>query len=142
MRSDFPLWPVNVVLVLLGMVLGVWGAFLVPLRLPGGIEGFADVLAFGGNLAAGVLAARGTGWVPAAVMPGLGWLVTVLTLTTVARPTDEVVIPARIGSDPGIGTVGTLFLFAGAIGATVAVVLAARRQRRSERPDAAAAERG
>jgi len=121
---------VYVVLLLLGAALGIWGAFLVPLRLPGGIEGLADLIAFGGNLTVGVLAARGTRDVPAAAMPGIGWLLSTLVVSTVARPSDEVVIPAKIASDPGIGTVGTLFLFAGALGAVAAVVLANRTLRR------------
>jgi hypothetical protein len=50
---------------------------------------------------------------------------------TVARPRDEVVIPSGLGSDPGIGTVGTLFLLAGAIGAVAAILLANWRLQRS-----------
>ncbi|HEU5034163.1 MAG TPA: hypothetical protein VFT62_05305 [Mycobacteriales bacterium] len=132
---QFPLWLVCAMLVLLGAALGMWGSFLVPLRLPGGVEGFADILAVGGNVAAGLLAARGTGSVVASAMPGIGWLVTVLVFTGVARPSDEVVIPGRLGTDPGVGTVGSIFLFAGAIGAVAAVLLANRReQRRRELP--------
>lgn len=131
-REDrFPVALVYVVLVLLGVALGVWGAFLVPLRLPGGIEGLADVIAFVGNIAVGFLAAIGVRSVAAAAMPGVGWLVTVLALGTVARPSDEVVIPSGLGNDPGIGTVGTLFLFAGAVGAVLAILLANWRLRRT-----------
>ncbi|MDQ1696849.1 MAG: hypothetical protein QOJ03_2202 [Frankiaceae bacterium] len=122
----FPLAVVYAALILLGGVLGIWGAFLVPLRLPGGIEGLADVIAVGGNLVVGVLAARSTRTVQAAAMPGLGWLVAVLLVLTVVRPADEVIIPGRIPSDPGIGPVGTLFLLGGAVGAVVAVLLAGR----------------
>lgn len=125
-EDRFPLLAVYGVLVLLGGVLGIWGAFLVPLRLPGGVEGLAAVVAVGGNLAAGVLAARGTRTVQAAAMPGLGWLVAVLLVLTVVRPADEVILPGRIPSDPGVGVVGTLFLFGGALGAVVAVLLAGR----------------
>lgn len=135
-EDRFPLGAVYAVLVLLGAVLGVWGAFLVPLRLPGGVEGLADLIAFGGNLAVGLLAAWGCRTVPAAAMPGLGWLVSVLVFITIVRPGDEVVIPGKIGSDPGIGIVGTLFLFAGATGAVLAVLIAGRR-----RPVAAPSER-
>lgn len=119
----------NVVLALLGVALCLWGAFLVPLRVLG-VEGLADVVAFGGNLVAGLLGAAGTGRAPTAAMPGLGWLAVVLVLGgLVPRPEGDVVIPSRIGNDPGVGTVGTLFLFAGAAGLVVAVVLAARRFR-------------
>jgi hypothetical protein len=127
-HDRFPLGAVYAVLVLLGAVLAVWGAFLVPLRLPGGIEGLADVIAFGGNLAVAVLAARGSRNLQAAAMPGLGWLIAVLVLLTVQRPTGEVVIPGGIGNDPGIGVVGTVFLFAGAAGAVVGLLVAGRRR--------------
>lgn len=130
----FPLAAVHAVLFLLGAALGVWGAFLVPLRLPGGVEGLADVIAFGGNLAVGVAAARGTGTLPAAATPGVGWLIAVLALSTFGRPSDEVVLPSRLGTDPGIGTVGTLFLLAGAAGAVLAVVIGNRFTRGSSRP--------
>lgn len=128
-RDRFPLWLVYVALFLLGGALGTWGAFLVPLRLPGGVEGCADVIAVVGNVAVGVLAARGAGTVVAAAMPGIGWLVSVMIFSGVARPSDEVIIPGRLGTDPGIVTVGTIFLFAGALGAVAAVLLAARRPR-------------
>jgi hypothetical protein len=130
-EERIPLALVYVVLLLLGAALGVWGAFLVPLRLPGGIEGLADVIALAGNLAVGFLAAMGLRSVAAAAMPGVGWLLTVLGIGTVARPRDEVVIPSGLGSDPGIGTVGTLFLLAGAIGAVAAILLANWRLQRS-----------
>ena len=129
-EDRFPLYAVNAVLLLLGAALGVWGGFLVPLRLPGGIEGFSDVLAVVGNIAVGFFAARGARSVPAAAMPGIGWLVAVLAVGGIARPADEVVIPAKIGSDPGIGTVGTLYLLLGAVGAVIAILLANRDRTR------------
>jgi hypothetical protein len=129
-EDRFPLPAVYTVLLLLGAALGIWGAFLVPLRLPGGIEGFSDVLAIVGNIAVGFFAARGARSVPAAAMPGIGWLVAVLVVGTQARPADEVVIPARLGADPGIGTVGTLYLLLGAVGAVVAILLANRDRTR------------
>jgi len=129
MQEDrFPLGAVYAVLLLVGAALGIWGAFLVPLRLPGGIEGLADVIAFVGNVVVGTLAARGARTVPAAAMPGIGWLVAVLAVGSFARPSDEVVIPSKIGSDPGIGMVGNLYLLLGAVGAIVAIVLANRRR--------------
>lgn len=130
-KERIPLALIYVVLLLLGAALGVWGAFLVPLRLPGGIEGLADIIALLGNLAVGFLAAMGLRSVGAAAMPGVGWLLTVLAIGMVARPPDEVVIPSGLGSDPGIGTVGTLFLFAGAIGAVAAILLANWRLQQS-----------
>lgn len=131
MQEDrFPLAAVYAVLLLLGAALGVWGAFLVPLRLPGGIEGFSDVLALVGNIVVGFFAGRSARSVPAAAMPGIGWLFAVLAIGTVARPADEVVIPSSLGSDPGVGTVGTLYLLLGAVGAIVAVLLANRDRTR------------
>jgi hypothetical protein len=129
----FPLAAVQAVLFLLGVALGVWGAFLVPLRLPGGLEGLADVIALGGNLVVGLAAARGTGSLLAAAMPGIGWLVTVLVLGSVARPSDEVVLPGALPTDPGIGTVSALFLAAGALGTILAVVISNRRMRAPRR---------
>lgn len=128
----FPLAAVYAVLLVLGALLGIWGAFLVPLRLPGGIEGFSDVLALVGNILVGFFAARGARSVPAAAMPGIGWLVAVLAAGTVARPHDEVVIPSSLGSDPGIGKVGTFYLLLGAVGAVAAVLLANRDRSRWE----------
>ena len=133
MEEDrFPLAAVYAVLFLLGGALGVWGAFLVPLRLPGGLEGFSDVLAFVGNVAVGYFAARGARSVPAAAMPGVGWLIAVLLVGSYVRPADEVVIPAKLGTDPGIGTVGNLYLVLGAVGAVVAILLANRDRARWE----------
>src|SRR3954452_7544872 len=125
----FPLAAVHAALFVLGLALGFWGAFLVALRLPGGTEGAAFLFAFAGNLAVGVAAARGARSVPAAATPGVGWLIAVLLLSSVARPSDEVILPSRLPSDPGIGTVATLFLFAGALGAVLAVVIANRLAR-------------
>ena len=121
-------------LFLLGAALGVWGAFLIPLRLPGGIEGLSVVIALLGNVTIGVAASWGARSLLAAAMPGIGWLVSVLVLSSVARPADEVVFPGALGSDPGIGTVAGLYLFAGAIGAVLAVLIANRFTRRSGRP--------
>src|SRR3954452_16615983 len=130
----FPLAAVHAALFLLGVALGVWGAFLVPLRLAGGTEGLAVLLAFGGNLAVGVGAAWAGRSVPLAATAGIGWLVTVLALSSVARPSDEVVLPGRLGSDPGIGTVATLFLVGGLAGIVLAIVIANRFTRLSPQP--------
>jgi len=117
-----------VVLLVLGFALGVWGAFLVPLRLFGGLEGLADVLGVAGPLAAGYLGAVGLGVAPAAVFPGIGWIVSMLLLGY--APGGDVVIPGKLGPDPGIGTVGSLYLVSGLVGTLAAGVLASRRLRR------------
>jgi len=130
----FPIALVYVALVVLGATLGIWGAFLVPLRLPGGIEGLSVVIAFVGNVAAGLGAALAARDLPAAAMPGIGWLVAVLVASSVARPNGEVIIPGRLPVDPGVAVVGNLYLLAGLVGALAAVVLASLFTRRAERP--------
>ena len=117
------------VLALLGATLGIWGAFLVPLRLPGGVEGLADVLGFAGPLAAGYLGAVGLGVAPAAVFPGIGWILSILLLGY--SPGGDVVIPGKLGTDPGIGTVGSLYLVSGLLGTLAAGVLASAHLRRA-----------
>lgn len=116
-----------VALALLGAVLGVYGAFLVPLRLFGDVEGLADVLGLVATGATGYLGALGVGRATAAVMPGIGWIVAVVVLN-VSRGGD-VVIPGSLATDPGIGHVGTLYLLSGLVGTLVAGVLAGRRFR-------------
>jgi hypothetical protein len=122
----FPLAAVHAALFVLGVALGVWGAFLVPLRLPGGVEGLADLIAFAGNLGVGVAAGYGARSLPAAATPGIGWLIAVLATSAFVRPSDEVILPGHLGTDPAVGTVATLFLVCGALGAVLAVVVANR----------------
>ena len=133
-RDRFPLWPVYAGLALLGVELAVWGAFLVPVRLPGGIEGLSIVIALVGNVLAGFLAAVGTRRVDAAAVPGIAWLVAALVILTVRSPADELIIPGSLAYDPGIGVVGNAYLFVGTAGALLAVVLAARYIRRANAP--------
>jgi hypothetical protein len=130
----FPMVAVYLALVVLGAALGLWGSFLVPLRLAGGVEGFSVLLALAGNAAVGVGAARLTGSLPASVMPGIGWLVTLLLTAGYLEPSDEVILPSALLSDPGIGTVSALYMFAGPVGTVLAVWLAQRFTRRVERP--------
>ena len=117
-----------VVLTLLGVAIGVWGAFLVPLRLFGHIEGLADVIGLGGTVAAGCLGGLGLRSAPAAVMPGVGWILAFLALGY--SPGGDVVIPGKLGNDPGVAIVGTLYLLSGFLGTLVSAVLVARRLRR------------
>jgi hypothetical protein len=119
----------DVVLALLGLVLGVWGSFLVPARLFGGVEGAAVLLAVGGNLGLGVLGVRSTARPVTAAMPGLGWVVAVLVFGLVPRPEGDVVVPGRLGPDPAVATVGTLFMLGGLAGLVGAVALATRMLR-------------
>ncbi len=118
-----------VVLLLLGALLGVWGAFLVPLHV-GPLLGSSVVIAVVGNLAVGLLGAAGTGSRLGAALPAAGWLVTVLLLGT-SRPEGDLVIPGKLQTDPGVATVGTLFVLLGGIAAALAVgigPLASRRR--------------
>lgn len=116
-----------VALFLLGAATGVWGAFLVPLRLFGHLEGLADVVGVAGPLVAGYYGAMGVRTAAAAVMPGIGWIVAVLVLGY-SRGGD-VVIPAGLSNDPGVGVVGKAYLVCGLVGLLGAGVLAARRLR-------------
>jgi len=120
-----------VLLLVLGAVVGVYGAFLVPLRLVGGVEGLADVLGFAGPLVAGYFGAVGLGVAPAAVFPGIGWIVSILLLGY--SPGGDVVIPGKLGTDPGIGMVGSLYLISGLLGTLAAGVLASTHLRRAAR---------
>ena len=120
-----------VLLLVLGAAIGVWGAFLVPLRLFGGVEGLADVIGIAGPLLAGYLGAVGLGVAPAAVFPGIGWIVSILVLGY-SRGGD-VVIPGKLGPDPGIGTVGGLYLVSGLVATLAAGVLASYHLRRTAR---------
>ena len=123
------------VLLVLGFVIGVWAAFLVPLRLFGSVEGLADAIGLVGPLAAGYFGAIGLGTAPAAVFPGIGWIVSILVLGYSSG--GDVVIPSKLGTDPGVGTVGSLYLLSGLVGTLAAGVLASYRLRRMA--DAAAA---
>jgi hypothetical protein len=114
-------------------VLAVYGAFLVPWRALG-LPGFADLLAFGGNLGVGVAAARATRSAGASVTCGAAWLVVVLVLGAASAPSDEVVVPGRLPSDPAIAVVGNVFLVAGAVGALAAAAVGARFTRAGETP--------
>lgn len=116
------------VLLVLGFVLGVWGAFLVPLRLFGRVEGLADVVGLAGPALAGGLGGLGLASAPAAVLPGIGWILAVLVLGY--SPGGDVVIPGSLGNDHGVAVVGTLYLGSGLVGTLLAGVVVARRLRR------------
>jgi hypothetical protein len=128
----------HVALLLLGVMLAVWGTFLVPYRLPHGVEGLAVVLAVVTNLGAAWLGGYGFGTPLAAGMPGIGWLVTVLVLNAglPGRLTDDVLIPGKLPTDPGIPVVGNAFLLAGMVSAVVGVVWVGRRRQGSAAPPA------
>jgi hypothetical protein len=125
-RDDLLGVAAHVALLLLGALLGVWGVFLVPLRLPGGVEGLAVVLAGVTNLAAARLGGFGLGTALAAAMPGIGWLLAVLVLNGLPGHQGDVLVPGRLAVDPGIVVVGTGFLLVGAVAAIAGTVWASR----------------
>jgi hypothetical protein len=129
----FPLAAVLVALVLLGAALGIWGTFLVPTRLPGGVEGLSVVLGLAGNAGAGVFGWWGTRTLIASVLPGIGWLVGFL-MTQSWLPGGDVILAGRLPNDPGVVVVGYLFMLAGVLGTALAVVLAQRFTRRDLQP--------
>jgi hypothetical protein len=120
-----------VVLVAVGAVLAVLGAFLVPLRLFGDVEGLSVVLAVLGNLLVGLAAGYGLESPWGAVAPGLGWLVTAGFLSSFAPRGGGVLIPGKLANDPGVVVVATLWLFGGlaAIGIAIAVTAIRRSSR-------------
>jgi hypothetical protein len=126
-RDDWELAGCWVVLLALGVVLGAYGAFLVPLRLFDGVEGLAPVVGLLSTFGVGLAGALGAGSAPLAVAPGIGWIVSVLVLGYSFG--GDVVVPGRLGTDPGIGLVGTLYLASGLVGLLAAGVVAARRLR-------------
>ena len=127
-------------LLLLGALLGVWGLFLVPLRLPGGIEGPSVLIAVVGNLAASRLGGFGFGTPLAAAMPGIGWLVTAMVfvggLPGLPGTVDDVLLPARLPADPGVVTVGYLWGAGGALAALGGVLWVAHLVRPRVTPSA------
>jgi hypothetical protein len=127
-------------LLLLGAALGVWGTFLVPVRLAGGIEGLSVLIAVLGNIAAARLGGFGFGTALAAAMPGIGWLVAVMVLAAglpgMSGHDQDVLLPGKLPVDPGIVAVGAGFLFAGAVAALAGVLWASHRIHAAARPSA------
>lgn len=126
-------WLTRVTLVALyvvGFVVGCWSIFLLPLRLPGGIEGMSDVLVLVAGAGLGVLGTWGTRRLVAAVLPGLG-ILTVVALATIAGPGGDVLIAAGVKGDPALGTVGELVLLAAIAAPLLALVFATRLLRRT-----------
>lgn len=95
---------------LLTLLLAVWGAFLVPLRLGGALLPVSWVLALGTTLVGGVVGGRLLGKA-GAVVPVLLWLAVAVTLGT-KRSEGDLVVPGS--------TAGLVFLLAGALGGAVA----------------------
>jgi hypothetical protein len=136
-RDDVLVIAGHAALVLLGAMLAIWGLFLIPLRLFGGVEGLSVVIAVVGNLAAARLGGFGFGTALAAAMPGIGWLVTVLVLAGgLPGHVQDVLLPGKLPPDPSVVTVGTAFLFGGALAALVGTLWVGRRVRSAATPSA------
>jgi hypothetical protein len=116
-------------LYLAGLVVGCYSVFLVPARLPGGVEGMSLVLVLGLGGGLGVLGTWGTNRLVAAVLPGLGVL-TVVALASATGPGGDVLLAAGVKGDPGLGTVGELMLLAALAAPLLALVVAMRLLRR------------
>ena len=113
------------VLAVIGVVLGVIDSFLVPLRLPGGLEGLAAVLAVVGNVAAASFGGLATRTLTGAVMPIVGWFVAVGALLLVA-PGGDVVFVGKLPADPGVVVVGNAVLFLGILAGAVGLFVTFR----------------
>jgi len=120
------------VLVAVGAMLALLGAFLVPLRLFGDVEGLSVVLAIVGNLVVGLAAGYGLASPWGAAAPGLGWLVTASFLSYLTPRGGGVLIPGKLANDPGVVVVATLWLLGGV--AATGIAITATALRRSSRP--------
>jgi len=119
----------QVALFVAGLTVGCWSVFLVPLRLPGGIEGMSDVLVVILGAGLGVLGTWGTRTLVASVLPGLG-ILAVVAVATVTGPGGDVLLAGGVKGDPGLGTVGELILLAALVAPLLALVVATRLLRR------------
>ena len=109
-------WPVGqragalALVLVLTVLLAVWGAFLVPLRVFGVAVPVSWIIALVGNFLLGWAGARLAGALGAA-LPALVWIVLVLVLAS-PRTEGDIVVRGT--------TIGTGFLVAGALGSAVA----------------------
>lgn len=102
---------------LLAVLLAVWGAFLVPLRLGGYPLPVSWLVAGAGNLALGRAGGQLLGR-PGALGPGLLWLAVALTLGS-SRPEGDLIVPGSV--------VGLVFLLVGGVASAVAYAATPRR---------------
>ena len=113
------------------VLLAVWSAFLVPLRVGGTLVPVSLLLASVGSALLGRAGGRVLRDRRGAIPPGALFLVLALTLGS-RRAEGDLVIAG--GDGTGLATVGLLYLLAGAVGATAGYLLApapAPRVRRS-----------
>jgi hypothetical protein len=117
----------------IGVLSGVLEAFLVPYRLPHGVEGLSIALAVVGNIAVGSLGGIGTKTTAGALVPAGAWLVTVGFILSYA-PGGDVILPGSIPIDPGIPWVTSGFLLLGVLASGISVVLTLRYTKQAEQP--------
>jgi hypothetical protein len=117
-----------VVLVAVGVMLAVIGAFLVPLRLFGDVEGLSVVLAVVGNVAVGLAAGYGLASPWGAVAPGFGWFVAAGWLSYIRPRGGGVLIPGKLGNDPGVVVVATIWFLGGVAAFGIAIAMTAIRR--------------
>lgn len=122
-----------VVLAATGVVAAVIEGFLVPQRLPHGVEGLAVVLTVAGNLVVGLIGGIGTRTVAGALVPLVAWFFMVGFLMSYG-PGGDVILPGGLAVDPGIPRVTIAFLLLGVIAGCLAVVLTLRYTRRADEP--------
>ena len=116
-----------------GALLGLIGAFLVPLEIRGTAIGVADLVALVGNLALGRFAAAATGNRLGPLAAFAGWIVIAVLAGVRRGPADD---PTLViwGSIPGIGgaaAVGLLYYGLGAVAGAVAIGWGRGRDRRA-----------
>lgn len=117
----------------IGVLSGTLEAFLVPQRLPHGLEGLSAALAFVGNVAVGALGGIGTRTIAGALVPAFGWFVTVAYISTYA-PGGDVILPGSLPVDPGIPRVTFAFIVLGLLASALSIVLTLRYTKRADRP--------
>jgi hypothetical protein len=114
---------VHLLLIALGVLLAIYGAFLVPRgpRLGGHVLSLGVVIAVVGNLVAGLLGGRAAGHF-GGIGPFAGWLITAFVLSS-KRPSGSLVLPG--GGDLGVDAL--LFLLLGAVAGAIAAAAAGGR---------------
>lgn len=122
-----------VVLAAIGVVAATIESFLIPLRLPHGIEGLSAAVAFVGNLVIGTAAGLAIRTKAAAIVTTASWFVTIGVLT-LYLPGGDVIMPGRLPTDPGVTKVVPAFLILGVVGGLIALLVTLRYIARADAP--------
>jgi hypothetical protein len=115
--NPLPLFGAVVLLFVLGLVLGIFGALLIPAgpRIGSVLLSVGVAVALIGNIVAGVLGIEMTGNRLGAIVPGIGWVVAVLPLGA-KRPEGDLIVTGD--------TKGYAFLLAGLLASVSVIALA------------------